>query len=381
MQKIPVFWFRRDLRLEDNRSLQEALLGLFPVLPLFIFDENIIAGLEADDSRVTFIHQTLLSLSRSVKRSSDHSSGGLYCTKGIPLEVWKKLLEQFSIGAVYASEDYEPYAMERDREIESLLASRGIPFHLFKDQVIFAKNDVLKNDNTPYTVFTPYKNKWIGKLHEEPVRFLQVPLPDHFAGLSFPFPSLEELGFKRSVIKVPEYDLDNLDNYQKIRNYPDVVGSNFRKKFDALDWINDPQDFEKWQQGQTGFPLVDAGMRELNATGYVHNRVRMIVAGFLCKDLLIDWRWGEAYFAQKLLDYKISSNNGNWQWAAGTGCDAVPYFRIFNPTEQLRKYDPQQVYIRKWIPELDTPDYPAPMVDHKMARERFIHGAQNLATQ
>ena len=437
MQTISVFWFRRDLRLEDNRGLQEALRGPFPVLPIFIFDENILSELEADDPRITFIHQTLLSLSRAIQESSGKAmaaapaspavsaknpSGGLLCQKGIPLEVWKTLPEQFSIGAVYANEDYEPYAMERDREIESLLASRGIPFHLFKDQVIFATNDVLKNDNTPYTVFTPYKNKWIGKFHEEPVRFLQAPVPDHFTGLSFPFPSLEELGFKRSVIKVPEYNLDNLDNYQKVRDYPaldgtshlsvhlrfgtvsirrivsqvagnepflneliwreffmqvlyhypDVVGSNFRKKFDALDWINDPQDFEKWQQGQTGFPLVDAGMRELNATGYMHNRVRMIVAGFLCKDLLVDWRWGEAYFALKLLDYELSSNNGNWQWAAGTGCDAVPYFRIFNPTEQLRKYDPQQVYIRKWIPELDTPAYPAPMVDHKMARERWV---------
>ncbi len=464
MQKISVFWFRRDLRLEDNRGLQEALRGPFPVLPIFIFDENIIAELEADDPRITFIHRTLLSLSRAITRSSipaatalpvdpavpqapaapaapaspeapphfatsvapsssaKNPSGGLLCQKGIPLEVWKTLPEQFNIAAVYANEDYEPYALERDREIESLLAARGIPFHLFKDQVIFAKNDVLKNDNTPYTVFTPYKNKWISKLQEYPIGFVKAPLPDHFAGLSFPFPSLEELGFKRSVIKVPEYDLDNLDNYQKVRDYPsldgtshlsvhlrfgtvsirrivsqiagnevflneliwreffmqvlyhypEVVGSNFRKKFDALDWINDPRDFEKWQQGKTGFPLVDAGMRELNATGYMHNRVRMIVAGFLCKDLLIDWRWGEAYFALKLLDYELSSNNGNWQWAAGTGCDAVPYFRIFNPTEQLRKYDPQQVYIRKWIPELGTPDYPAPMVDHKMARERWV---------
>ncbi|MFA5752499.1 MAG: deoxyribodipyrimidine photo-lyase [Bacteroidales bacterium] len=452
MQTISVFWFRRDLRLEDNRGLREALRGPFPVLPLFIFDENIIAELEADDPRITFIHNTLARLSDSIKRSSvpaattlpadpadpaasaipaatataaasaKNPSGGLYCTKGNPLEVWKMLLERFSIGAVYANEDYEPYAISRDREIRDLLASRGIPFHLFKDQVIFAKDDVLKKDGTPYTVFTPYKNKWISKLQECPVRIQPDPLPDRFAGLSFSFPSLAELGFKRSLVKVPDYDIDNLDNYREVRDYPaldqtshlsvhlrfgtvsirrivnqafhneaflseliwreffmqilyhfpNVVGANFRKKYDTLAWINDPQDFEKWKQGTTGFPLVDAGMRELNATGYMHNRVRMIVAGFLCKDLLIDWRWGEAYFATKLLDYELSSNNGNWQWAAGTGCDAVPYFRIFNPAEQLRKYDPRGHYVRKWIPELDTPDYPSQMVDHKMARERFV---------
>ena len=423
MQTISVFWFRRDLRLEDNRGLQEALRGPFPVLPIFIFDENIIAELEADDPRITFIHRTLLSLSRAIKESS----GGLLCQKGIPLEVWKTLPEQFNIAAVYANEDYEPYALERDREIESLLASRGIPFHLFKDQVIFAKNDVLKKDNTPYTVFTPYKNKWISKLQEYPIGFVKAPLPDHFAGLSFPFPSLEELGFKRSVIKVPEYDLDNLDNYQKVRDYPaldgtshlsvhlrfgtvsirrivsqvagnepflneliwreffmqvlyhypDVVGSNFRKKFDALDWINDPQDFEKWQQGQTGFPLVDAGMRELNATGYMHNRVRMIVAGFLCKDLLVDWRWGEAYFAQKLLDFDLAANNGNWQWVAGTGCDAAPYYRVFNPLTQQQKFDPDLKYVKKWNPNyLNIPE----IVEHKTARNRYLEIMKNSLT-
>ena len=482
MQTISVFWFRRDLRLEDNRGLREALQGPFPVLPLFIFDESIIAELEADDPRITFIHHTLLSLSVSIMRysapaaasapaapsvpaapladpladplavpaatsapaatsvpaatsapaatiasvvaaaSAKNPPGGLYCTKGVPLEVWKTLLEQFQIGAVYANEDYEPYAISRDREIGDLLASRGIPFHLCKDQVIFAKNEVLKNDSTPYTVFTPYKNKWISKLQEKPIRIQTDPLPMRFAGLSFPFPSLAELGFKRSLLKVPDYNIDNLDNYREVRDYPaldgtshlsvhlrfgtvsirrivnqtihneaflneliwreffmqilyhfpDVAGSNFRKKFDNLSWINDPQDFEKWQTGRTGYPLIDAGMRELNTTGYIHNRVRMIVAGFLCKNLLIDWRWGEAYFAQKLLDYELSSNNGNWQWAAGTGSDAVPYFRIFNPAEQLRKYDPQKLYVSKWIPELGTPDYPAPMVDLKMTRERYV---------
>ncbi|HPJ82654.1 MAG: deoxyribodipyrimidine photo-lyase [Bacteroidales bacterium] len=420
MEKVSVFWFRRDLRLEDNLGMQEALSGPFPVLPLFIFDDNILDELEANDPRVTFIHDRLAYLNQTIEQRSGAAAasgtvpgfhdegtgfGKLYCKKGTPREVWMALLDQFSVGAVYANEDYEPYAISRDREIEGLLAQKGVPFHLFKDQVIFARDEVIKKDGTPYTLFTPYKNAWVRKYAEQHVRPLQDPLQDllpvRLAGYSFHFPSLAELGFKRSSLKVRDYDINNLDNYGKDRNYPaldgtshlsvhlrfgtvsirsivsrtahnqsflneliwreffmqvlyhfpDVVGSNFRKKFDKITWRNDPADFEKWQKGETGHLLVDAGMRELNATGYMHNRVRMVVADYLCKHLLIDWRWGEAYFATKLLDYELSSNNGNWQWAAGTGCDATPYFRKFNTAVQLRKFDPQMIYVKKWIPE------------------------------
>ena len=244
----------------------------------------------------------------------------------------------------------------------------------------------------------------------------------HFAKLEFNLPSLKELGFIRSSIKVHAYDISQLDNYDEVRNFPalnqtsflsphlrfgtvsirkvvkqtvsnqsflseliwreffmqilyhfkEVVHSNFRRKYDHIEWRNNAAEFESWKNGATGFPMVDAGMRELNATGYMHNRVRMVVAGFLCKHLLIDWRWGEAYFAKKLLDYELSSNNGNWQWAAGTGCDAAPYFRVFNPTTQIKKFDPEMTYINKWIPELNALSYPSPIVDHKTARERAI---------
>lgn len=418
-EKISIFWFRRDLRLKDNRGLSEALKGEYPVLPIFIFDKHIIGELAGNDPRITFIYDQLLSLSSELKKNAC----SLCCKKDDPEKIFRNLLDEFSIEAVYTNEDYEPYAIKRDSEIEKLLLANGIEFKAYKDQVIFAKNDIVKNDNSPYTVFTPYKNKWIAKLKMN--ESILTPLSaneSNYAKIQLDFPGLEELGFKRSTIKVHDYQLEHLENYGEARNfpalgqtsllsphlrfgtisirsivkqtlsnqvflseliwreffmqilyhYPEVVHFNFKRKYDSIQWRNNPEEFEKWTNGKTGYPMVDAGMRELNATGYMHNRVRMVVAGFLCKHLLIDWKWGEAYFAQKLLDYELSSNNGNWQWAAGTGCDAAPYFRVFNPTEQIRKFDPKMVYIKKWIPELNTSDYPAPMVDHKQARERAI---------
>ncbi|MBU1014705.1 MAG: DNA photolyase family protein [Bacteroidetes bacterium] len=418
-EKISIFWFRRDLRLKDNRGLSEALKDHYPVLPIFIFDKNIIEELEENDPRITFIYNQLLYLSSELKKNSC----SLYCKKDDPEKIWRNLIDEFSIKTVYTNEDYEPYAINRDLEIEKLLLANGIEFKAFKDQVIFAKNDILKNDDSPYTVFTPYKNKWIGKLKINET--ILTPLSSNesnYANIQLDFPSLKELGFKRSTIKVHDYQLDHLENYSEARNfpalgqtsflsphlrfgtisirsivkqvlsnqvflseliwreffmqilyhYPEVVHFNFKRKYDHILWRNNLKEFEKWTNGKTGYPMVDAGMRELNATGYMHNRVRMVVAGFLCKHLLIDWKWGEAYFAQKLLDYELSSNNGNWQWAAGTGCDAAPYFRVFNPTEQIKRFDPKMVYIKKWIPELSSLDYPAPMLDHKQARERAI---------
>lgn len=416
---ISVFWFRRDLRLFDNHGLNEALKGPFPVLPIFIFDDDIINELDTDDPRITFIYDRLNEISSELK----NISCSLYCKKGTPEKVWEQLMEEFNIKVVYTNEDYEPYALERDLRIESLLKTRNISFRSFKDQVIFAKNDVLKNDGSPYTVFTPYKNKWLSTLQCD-ISVLQSYTIDksNFVNFNLKFPKIEELGFNRSNLSVSNYHLDNLENYAETRNFPaldetshlsphlrfgtvsirqvvketmsnpiflseliwreffmqilfhfpKVVYSNFKKKYDQIEWRNNRNEFELWTRGQTGFPMVDAGMRELNTTGYMHNRVRMVVAGFLCKHLLIDWRWGESYFASKLLDYELSSNNGNWQWAAGTGCDAAPYFRVFNPDQQVKKFDPDLKYIKKWVPEYNSHAYPRPMVDHKEARERAI---------
>lgn len=415
---IAVFWFRRDLRLQDNQALQEALNAELPVLPVFIFDEEILADLEADDPRISFIYQRLKMIEDQLKLYGS----SLYCVRGKVPEVWSSILKIFKPKAVYANEDYEPYAVERDSKVEQVLSKQHIPFKRYKDQVIFAGKEVLKADETPYTVFTPYKNQWLHKLKSRGFELLKSENRDHYVKLKFPLPELSELGFKISKIKVRDYSLDAVENYQQYRDFPaldrtsylsphlrfgtvsirqivmkmlkneaflseliwreffmqilyhfpEVVHNNFKRKYDFIPWRNNEQEFERWTLGQTGYPMVDAGMRQLNATGYMHNRVRMVVAGFLCKHLLIDWRWGEAYFAGKLLDYELSSNNGNWQWAAGTGCDAAPYFRVFNPAEQLRKFDPDKAYVRQWIPELNTAAYPAGMVEHTRARERAI---------
>ncbi|APG65497.1 deoxyribodipyrimidine photolyase [Tenacibaculum todarodis] len=417
--KVSVFWYRRDLRLEDNVALFNALKSSNKVLPVFIFDEEILDRLSKDDARVSFIYSTLSKLDGQLK--SEGSS--LLVKKGNPIEVWKSLISEFDISAVYTNKDYEPYAIKRDQEVKAFLTSNNIEFYSYKDQVIFEENEVTKNDGLPYTVYTPYKNKWLQGFNSEidtkeyPINF------SSFHQFSVDFPSLQSIGFEESVIKVKPYNLLNLENYDEIRDYPfqdktsylspyfrfglvsvrkmvqfalktnatflneliwreffmqilfhfpKVVTNNFRQKYDAIPWRNNEAEFKKWCKGETGYPMVDAGMRELNKTGYMHNRVRMITAGFLCKHLLIDWRWGEAYFAEKLLDYELSANNGNWQWAAGTGCDAAPYFRVFNPESQLKKFDKDLQYIRKWILDFDELTYPQPMVEHKFARERAI---------
>ncbi len=418
-EKTAVFWFRRDLRLEDNTALVRAFDSGSPVLALFIFDTQIIDELSRDDARISFIYQQLqeIHLQLSARKSS------LHIMKGDPLLVWKELLSRYEIGAVYANKDYEPYAIGRDRELAKMLESRGIAFHRFKDQVIFEEGEILKNDGTPYTVFTPYKRKWLEKFQGGTSISISE-LPEHgFYQGSTSFPRLETLGFIPSVQEVLPYDLSGLKDYPLLRDlpapdatshlsphlrfgtmsirkliallgpsdeiflseliwreffmqilfhFPQVVTQNFRPKYNGISWNSSESDFERWCRGETGYPLVDAGMRELNATGFMHNRVRMVTAGFLCKHLLIDWRMGEAYFAGKLLDYELSSNNGNWQWAAGTGCDAAPYFRVFNPSAQLRKFDRDLVYVKRWIPEYGTPEYVSPMIDHQFARTRAL---------
>ncbi|MBN1184144.1 MAG: deoxyribodipyrimidine photo-lyase [Bacteroidales bacterium] len=417
-EEITIFWFRRDLRLDDNHALHEALKSSFPVLPLFIFDTEITDELANNDPRINFIYELVQNINANLKV---HSSS-ILCKKGKVTSIWKELISNFNVKQVFANEDYEPYAIKRDDNIKELLTEKEIRMFLFKNQVIFSKNEVLKNDNTPYTVFTPYKNNWLRKFEQFALPDYSITDKNNFLKSDIPFPKIEELGFKKSTIKPRPYSIHNLDNYSETRDFPalnqtsnlgvylrfgalsirkivteiksntiflseliwreffmqilyhfpNVVDQNFKPKYDAISWRNNADEFELWKNGKTGYPLVDAGMRELNATGYIHNRVRMVVAGFLCKHLLIDWRWGEAYFAEKLMDYELSSNNGNWQWAAGTGCDAAPYFRIFNPIEQAKKFDPKNEYIKKWIPEFELTDYPKPIVDHKFARERAI---------
>ncbi|WP_405604688.1 cryptochrome/photolyase family protein [Polaribacter sp. Asnod1-A03] len=427
--KITLFWFRRDLRLEDNIALYKALNSGNNVLPIFIFDTEIINTLPEDDARITFIYNSLKDIDYQLKKEGS----SLLIKKGNTLTIWKELTEGYDIKSIFFNKDYEPYAIKRDKEISDFLASKKIEVTACKDQVIFEEKEVLKNDNTPYTVFTPYKNKWLKNFDREldTKSYNSEDCLSNLLKINIDFTSIKSLGFKESNIKVKPYNLDNLSNYDEIRNFPaldktsnlspylrfglvsvrkmvilaldinatflseliwreffmqilfhfpKVVTHNFKQKYDSIPWRNNEEEFAKWCKGETGYPIVDAGMRELNKTGYMHNRVRMIVAGFLCKHLLIDWRWGEAYFAQKLLDYDLSANNGNWQWSAGTGSDSAPYFRVFNPSEQIKKFDKDLKYIRKWVQDFDDLSYPQPMVEHKMARERAIKTYKDALT-
>lgn len=417
-----VFWFRRDLRLEDNRGLFEALATDDTVLPIFIFDKNILNELPFNDARVTFIHKLLEGVNNRLKELGK----SLSVFYGEPSEIFKNIIKDHKITSVYANHDYEPYARKRDEQIHQLLKSNSIDFKTFKDQVIFEKDEVIKNDGTSYVVYTPYMKSWKECLKKNPFNeYKSENNLDNITTHSYPFLTLEDIGFTKSDIQPVPFNISELliTDYKDTRDFPALdstshlspylrfgaisirnliniasknnketffneliwreffmqilwhfphtVTKSFRPKYDNIKWRNNESDFRAWQEGKTGYPIVDAGMRELNATGHMHNRVRMVVASFLCKHLLIDWRWGEAYFAEKLLDYEQSSNIGNWQWAAGSGVDAAPYFRIFNPTEQTKKFDKDLKYIRKWVPEFEGFDY-KPIVDHKEARERAL---------
>ncbi|WP_394972313.1 cryptochrome/photolyase family protein [uncultured Croceitalea sp.] len=423
--KVSIFWFRRDLRLEDNVGLYHALKSGNPVLPLFIFDSEILDKLPKDDTRVSFIHEQLQGLRKELVSNSDSS---LAIFHGKPITIFKKLIEDYTIETVFTNHDYEPYAKKRDTVISEFLTGENISFKTFKDQVIFEKSEIVKNDGNPYVVYTPFKNKWKENFNPsvDLVEY-QTDISNFIKNNQLPNLSLKDIGFEKSSVEVPDYTVtrDLIQNYEDTRNFPskkngtsrlgphlrfgtistrkmikkaiaeenEVFWSEliwreffmqilwhfphthkkaFRPKYDRIEWRNNEPEFEKWKNGQTGYALIDAGMRELNTTGYMHNRVRMLVASFLCKHLLIDWRWGEAYFAEKLLDYDMSANVGNWQWAAGSGVDAAPYFRIFNPMTQVDKFDKQKEYINKWVPELQELTYPQKMVDHKMARERCL---------
>ena len=422
-----IFWFRRDLRLQDNAGLFRALNSGMKVQPIFIFDREILDLLEnKTDARVHFIHQE----TSKIKKELEAFGATLLVKYGKPIEVFESLCQEFgkNLKSVYTNHDYEPYAQGRDTAIQKLLEKNGVSLQTFKDQCIFEKEEVVKDDGKPYTVFTPYSKKWKAKLNDSYLKPYQTEKHFDCFLLAKPatMPTLAEMGFKPSDIPFPEETADELiikkyseqrdfpaikgttrmsihlrfgtisirqlaqkalsinekylneliwrDFYMMILwHFPRVVNQSFKPQYDRIEWRNDPEEFNKWCEGKTGYPIVDAGMRELNQTGFMHNRVRMIVASFLTKHLLIDWRWGEKYFADKLLDFELSSNNGGWQWAASSGCDAAPYFRVFNPELQTQKFDAKLQYIRKWVPEFeDFTQYPKPIVDHKLARERVL---------
>ncbi len=422
---IHIFWFRRDLRLEDNAGLSAALKAGLPVLPLFVFDTEILNKLsDKKDKRVQFIYTTICQLQQQLQ----DLGSSLRVIYGTPAQAFEQLLQEYSVRAVFTNHDYEPYALQRDQAIDNLLQRHQVAFHHFKDQVIFEKNEVIKDDGKPYTVFTPFSKKWKARLTEMDLKPHET--KKYFQGFiqtsPLEIPSLESMGFVATPAEFPPKVLDEsmVMHYSRQRDIPGVQGTShlgihlrfgtvsirsvattakklsevflneliwrdfyhmilwhfpqvgkgksFKPAYDQILWRHQETEFEKWCQGKTGYPIVDAGMRELNTTGIMHNRVRMIVASFLCKHLLLDWRWGEAYFAEKLLDFDLAANNGGWQWAAGSGCDAAPYFRIFNPYLQTKKFDPDLQYIKKWVPELDSFDYPKPIVVHEDARKRCL---------
>lgn len=419
-----MFWFRRDLRLDDNVGLYHAIKNETKVVSIFIFDVDILNRLPKEDSRVCFLHQQIEELNQQLAESNKK----IHVYHGKPIDIFRKILSANAVHAVYTNRDYEPYSTQRDAEIKALLSENDVTFSTFKDHVIFEQDEVVKSDGTPYRVYTPYSRVWLDKFDRQ--EHLKSHRIDDFEKLTtladHNNPSLTDIGFTTSKIKAPQYNTSDeiIDQYEARRNTPAVEGTSkvgvhlrfgtlsirkavakalestnqtflkeliwreffmqilwhfphtenksFKPQYDRIEWRNNPEEFKRWCDGETGYPFVDAGMRELNETGFMHNRVRMLVGSFLCKHLLIDWRLGEAYFAEKLLDYEMASNVGNWQWVAGCGVDAAPYFRIFNPTEQIKKFDKDHAYIKKWVPDYQKSSYAKQIVDHKMARERCL---------
>ena len=422
-ENFSVFWFRRDLRLDDNLGLNAALSSGLKVIPIFIFDTDIINKLEKNDLRIKMIHAALVKLNDAML--GNRCNVGMYL--GNPKAVFESLLNKYKIKSVYTNRDYEPYALKRDKSIKSFLEKKNVTYKSFKDQVIFEKDEVVKDDGNPYKVYTPYSRKWIEKLNTTGFETCKSETKlNSLASLELPYLTLKEIGFDEKEFDIPIFNINSktIEKYEETRNFPYLnstsrIGAHlrfgfvsirklvekalkksnktylkeliwreffmqilwhfpytqeksFKPKYDRIKWLNNDEEFKKWCEGNTGYPLVDAGMRELNQTGFMHNRVRMLVGSFLCKHLLIDWRWGEKYFAKKLLDYEMSSNVGNWQWVAGCGVDASPYFRIFNPKEQIKKFDKDFKYIKKWVPEFQSSLYPKEIIDHKFARNRCL---------
>tara|TARA_X000000368_G_scaffold416548_1_gene410731 strand:- start:589 stop:1890 length:1302 start_codon:yes stop_codon:yes gene_type:complete len=422
-ENIAIFWFRRDLRLKDNNGLYHALKNNYKVLPIFIYDQNILDKLKYSDHRLDFIESSINNINKNLNKKNKFLS----TYYGKPNKIFSDLIKKFNISGVFTNNDYTPYSLKRDNEIKKLLESNNIEFKSYKDHVLFEKSEIVKDDKTPYKVYTPYSKKWLLKMSETEIAYYNS--EENLKNLCIDKEnniSIKEIGFKKNILKPLELNLSKqiIENYENTRNFPSINGTSkiglhlrfgtisiremikkakssqnntflkeliwreffqqilyhypyttnksFKPKYDRIEWINNEDQFKKWCKGETGYPLVDAGMRELNQTGFMHNRIRMLVGSFLCKHLLIDWRWGEAYFAQKLFDYEMASNVGNWQWVAGSGVDASPYFRIFNPYEQIKKFDKNFKYTKKWVPEYNSNKYIKPIIDHKVARERCL---------
>jgi len=424
MDKISIFWFRRDLRLHDNKALFHALQSEEKILPIFIFDIDILKKIPKDDARISFIYSELKAMNTHLESFGTE----IKMFHGNPKEVFRSLMKNYTIVKVFTNHDYEPYAIKRDLDIKKLVSSNKIDFQTYKDQVIFERNEITKKDGKPYVVYTPYSRKWLEKYEtDKPENYPSEDLLDRlYKKTKSETLTLSDIGFIKTNIPIKNYIFNSriINEYEETRNFPaldntsklgphlrfgtvsvrqmvsradahenkiflkeliwreffmqilwhfpETHKNSFKSKYDRIIWRNNEKEFQKWCEGNTGYPMVDAGMRQLNKTGFMHNRVRMLVGSFLCKHLLIDWRWGEAYFAEKLHDYEMSSNVGNWQWVAGTGVDASPYFRIFNPTSQIQKFDKELKYIQKWVPDFQEITYPSPMVEHKFARERCL---------
>jgi len=424
MDKISIFWFRRDLRLHDNKALFHALQSEEKILPIFIFDIDILKKIPKDDARISFIYSELKAMNTHLESFGTE----IRMFHGNPKEVFRSLMKNYTIVKVFTNHDYEPYAIKRDLDIKKLVSSNKIDFQTYKDQVIFERNEITKKDGKPYVVYTPYSRKWLEKYEtDKPENYPSEDLLDRlYKKTKSETLTLSDIGFIKTNIPIKNYIFNSriINEYEETRNFPaldntsklgphlrfgtvsvrqmvsradahenkiflkeliwreffmqilwhfpETHKNSFKSKYDRIIWRNNEKEFQKWCEGNTGYPMVDAGMRQLNKTGFMHNRVRMLVGSFLCKHLLIDWRWGEAYFAEKLHDYEMSSNVGNWQWVAGTGVDASPYFRIFNPTSQIQKFDKELKYIQKWVPDFQEITYPSPMVEHKFARERCL---------
>jgi len=428
MEKINIFWFRRDLRLRDNIGLYNSL-STSKTLLLFIYDDSILRNLKKDDPRVTFISSLINNINKKIEKFKSN----VLCKYGNPVDIWKELISDYEISNVFFNRDYEPYAIKRDQQIIDLLAKNNIKTSSYKDHLIFEKNEISKVDGNPYTVYTPYKNKWISTISSDNLKFYDSEKNlKNLYQINKKTINLEDFGFKKSSIKVINPNFDFINDYEKFRdfpsknktsflsphlrfgsvsirecvkyaisknkiflseliwrefysqilyNFPHVVNQPFKAKYSKIKWRNNNDEYQMWCSGKTGYPIVDAGMNQLNSTGYMHNRVRMITASFLVKHLLIDWRLGERYFAEKLLDFDLSSNNGNWQWVAGTGCDSAPYFRVFNPETQETKFDSKHEYVKKWIDDFDSSNYIKRIVEHKFARERCLQTyKRSLAT-
>lgn len=476
--KKSLFWFRRDLRLEDNCALFHCLNESDIVAPVFIFDKSILANLPKKDKRVEFIWNSVKNLKSELKKINSDLIVNYANTIDIV-----ELAKKYKVSKVYCNHDYEPQCIERDKNIKELLLKSGIEFHSYKDIAIFERNEVIDKTNQPYHIFSQYKKDWKQKL--EPVHYISYPslnLLNKMAKFKVKtFPSLEDIGFEKagldktkllgetgyanvlfekfknkSIINykvAKDYPSINSTSFLSVHNrfgtisirslvrdvillmetstgpkkesceswldeliwrdfyfqilfhYPQVAHEPFKSEFKDIEWGNNMLYFQRWCDGQTGYPIVDAAMNQLNTTGYMHNRMRMLTSSFLTKILLIDYRFGEEYFATKLLDFELSSNNGGWQWAASSGCDAQVANRIFSPIIQSEKFDENGVFIRRYLPVLSNvpseyihqpwefqeevlsygvelgKDYPLPIVDYKIAREKALKLFTNLESQ